>query len=182
MEAARGKRATRPKIRTILIFLLHQLVGTIGVIAVAGLLTSAIINVLRWLGWPIPGHYLSRILTESPYFPVQITLALIFGCLLSRRFRHQGMLWVWVIPGAFLGYLIVALPTTAAAVASDSRLSHFFGRGCRVESHCFDQLGATLPFYVSVAYSLGALIARKMQRGSFEKDGSSDLREPMEHA
>jgi hypothetical protein len=79
------------------------------------------------------------------------------------------MLWVWVIPAAFLGYSIIALPTTAAALASDSRLSHFFGLGCRFEDRCFDQLGATLPFYVSVAYSHGALIARRMRWGALRR-------------
>jgi hypothetical protein len=92
------------------------------------------------------------------------------------------MLWVWVIPAAFLGYLIIALPTAAAALASNSRLSHFFGRACRVGNHCFDQLGATLPFYVSVAYSLGAVIARRMRRASIEQDDGSVVRQPAEHA
>lgn len=164
MKILHGKGSSESKMRATLIFLLHQIVGTVGMIALAGLLVSASINLFRLLGWPIPGYHLSRILTESPYFPIQVTLALIFGWLLSRRFGHRGMVWVWVIPAAFLGYLIVALPTSAAALASSSRLSHFFGRGCRVENHCFDQLGATLPFYVSVAYSLAAVIARKMQR------------------
>jgi hypothetical protein len=182
MGAARAEGVSRGMVKTILIFLLHQFVGTVGVMALAGLVTSVVISTLRWLGWPIQGHDLSRILTQIPYFPVQITLALIFGWLLSRRFRHFEMLWVWVIPALFLGYLIIALPTTAAAIARDWRFSHFFGRECRVERHCFDQLGATLPFYVSVAYSLGALFARKGWGGSIEQGGGSALRQPISHA
>lgn len=169
------------KAKAIVSFLVHQLVGTIGVMVLTGLLTSLIINIFRLFGGASSEHDLARILTETPYFPAQITIAFILGWVLSRRFRHQGMLWIWVIPTAFLAYLVIALPTTAAALASNARLSHFFGHGCRVESHCFDQLGATLPFYVSIAYSVGALIERRKWRRSSASERGPVVRQTARH-
>jgi hypothetical protein len=169
------------RLKTILIFLMHQLISTIGVMVVAGSLTSVVISVLRLFGWTPPEHYLSKVLTGSQYFPVQITVAFTLGWVVRHRFRHQVMLWVWVIPAAFLIYLMIALPTTAAALASDSRFMHFFGRGCQIESHCFDQVGATLPFYASVAYSIAALIEGKRHRATFE-NSDNQVQQPARHA
>ena len=69
-------------------------------------------------------------------------------------------------------YAVVAVPTFTPSIApprfqagdGESRLSHYFGWGCQPTSptHCLDQTLVTLPFYVSVAYSLGALLAQKV--------------------
>jgi len=82
------------------------------------------------------------------------------------------MLWVWVIPLAILLYAfitatvllpgwtsILARPTTFA-----SRLSHYFGSGCKTSARCLDQLEITMPFYTSAAYSIGVLLARKFSK------------------
>ena len=112
----------------------------------------------------------SILLTELHYFPMQIILALWTGWSFGRRFQHRSMLWVWVLPFLLLCYAVVAIPTLAPdivftsvitqATGNHSSLSHYFGSGCLVENGCIDQLIITMPFYVSVFYSLGALLAR----------------------
>src|SRR3954454_23894141 len=75
------------------------------------------------------------------------------------------MLWVWVLPLAVLCFALIAFnPEWTSVLARPStvgsRLSHYFGWGCQPRAHCLDQLVITMPFYSSVAYSLGALLAR----------------------
>jgi len=162
MQSATASRRSKGSIaKAVLVLLMHQSTGTIGVLVVALLLTGFAFDVLRWFGWSFPINYSNWVLIGTPYFPVQIVVGLILGSLLGRRFQHRSMLWVWVLPFMFLCYLLIALPTPDASAARNSRFSHFFGWGCRPENRCFDQVGATAPFYVSAAYSIGALLARR---------------------
>jgi hypothetical protein len=107
------------------------------------------------------------IVSETPYFPVQIIFALILGWLLGRALRHRSMVWVWVLPMAILCYSLVTarvlIPTSVFARPGvfQSRFSHYFGWGCQPSARCFDQLLITMPFYSSLAYSMGAALARK---------------------
>jgi len=78
------------------------------------------------------------------------------------------MVWVWVLPLAILCYSLVTarvlIPTSVLARPGviQSRLSHYFGWGCQPVAHCLEQLLITMPFYSSLAYSMGAFLARKM--------------------
>jgi hypothetical protein len=106
------------------------------------------------------------ILTETPFFPAQITLGLYSGWWLGRRFQHRSMVWVWVIPGLILCYALVAGPNlspqpTSVLMHSGGTLSHYFGWGCQPKDRCLDQLVITMPFYAATAYSLGAWLALK---------------------
>jgi hypothetical protein len=100
-------------------------------------------------------------LTATPYFPVQIVVALLLGWLVSDLFGHVSMLWIWVFPYIWLVEDFVRSPLVFG-MSFQSRLSHFFGWGCRPVNHCLDQIGVTLPFYTAIAYSIGALVARTM--------------------
>jgi hypothetical protein len=157
-----------------LLFVVHQLISTIGVIVSAGVLASVGFGLLRFFGRDLPAKYLYWTLTGTPYFPMQIAVGLVLGWFLGRRLRTSSMAYVWILPLVFLCYLFIALPTTAASLARDARFSHFFGWGCRPENRCFDQLGATLPFYAATAYTIGAVIARKW--GSEKGSGASAFR------
>ena len=81
------------------------------------------------------------------------------------------MLWVWIIPAIILGYQFAAFPWNGPVVFDahwslgwSTRLTHFFGWGCRWQNHCHDQFEFTLPFYGAVAYSIGAYTARLMMK------------------
>jgi hypothetical protein len=157
-------------IRYALTFVLHQIVGTEGVIWLTALgvflfkrsvaevheawADSALMRGMHW------------IFSNTPFFPIQITVGAYLGWKLYRRWGHRSMLWVWLLPGAVLTCVVIAVPTFSpwsSSAADTGPLSHYFGWGCQADYHCYDQLTFTQPFYASVAYSLGALLARKSE-------------------
>jgi len=175
-------RFTRNKhVKVLFGFAVDQFVATWGIMASAPLVLSSTFNLVLLFGWSYPARHFYPILTGNPYFPVQITLALIMGYLLSDCLGRNSMLWVWVLPFLILCYAVVSLATISPLLAStllrsgvvQSRLSHYFGWGCRTQDGCLDQILVTMPFYVSVAFSSGALVAKKLQRRS---QGESPIR------
>jgi hypothetical protein len=82
----------------------------------------------------------------------------------SAPFSRLG----WVIPFAILCYSLltatVLIPewTSVFVRPGQSWFSHYFGWGCRPAAHCLDQLLITMPFYSSLAYSIGAFLSRRM--------------------
>ncbi|MGH9709446.1 MAG: hypothetical protein ACRD37_02735 [Candidatus Acidiferrales bacterium] len=151
-------------------FVVHQFVATLGTIATASELAALPFQLFRIFGRPVSAHYFHWILTQTPYFPVQALLALILGWLFSQPLRYRVMFWVWVLPCGILCYALVAIPNLFPALTaqvpqpSQTPFSHYFGYGCRPENHCIDQLAITLPFYTSVAYSMGALMAQRIAK------------------
>jgi hypothetical protein len=161
MPTSSAKFAGKALMKQLLLFIVHQIIGTVGVILGAGLILALTFDVLRLFGHTFPAPDVFHALSDRPYFPVQICFGLLLGWILGWRLGHRAMTWVWIMPSLILLYLFVMLPTTAASFAHDARLSHFFGWGCRVKDHCFDQLGATLPFYTATSYAVGAVLGRK---------------------
>jgi hypothetical protein len=153
-------------------FALHQYIGTLGIDIFAGFLVAYVFDVLQFLGKHIPSKTMYWILTGTPYYPVQIGLALLLGWLIGRRVQHRAMLWVWVLPFAYLTYALIAIPTLVPqwippqyqAGVGESRWKHYFGWGCGGAHPCFDQNAITVLFYVAAAYSIGALLARKVPK------------------
>jgi len=114
-------------------------------------------------------HPVHWVLTENPFYPVQILTGLYFGWFLSRRFPHRSMLWVWILPLLLLAYSFLAGPVispwASPLIRPESlrgKFGFYFGWGCRPRERCIDQLLLTMPFYASAAYSFGALLARNM--------------------
>jgi len=153
--------------KSVLTFALHQFIGMYGIPYTAPIVFSLAFKFLFLFGHSYPRKTFYSIVSESPYFPVQIIFALILGWLLGRVLRHRSMVWVWVLPLTILCYSVatsrVLVPTSvfASPGAGQSWLSHYFGWGCRPADHCLDQLLITMPFYSSLAYSLGASLARR---------------------
>jgi hypothetical protein len=151
---------------------LHQFIAYFGIVILASAMTAYVFDVIRLLGKPYPSKTMYWILSGTPYFPVQIGLGLALGWMIGRRVWHWAMLWVWVLPLARLVYAIFAIPTLAPnwippafqAGIGESRWKHYFGWGCGGVRPCFDQNAFTEPFYCAVAYSVGALLARKLRK------------------
>lgn len=99
------------------------------------------------------------ILTETPYFPVQIGLAFLTGLMLPRFLRHWLMKWVWVLP-----FLILCVSFILTPLPLVGKIERFFGWGCRPELRCFVQLAVTLPFYTAASYALAAFLRGAIQR------------------
>jgi len=104
-------------------------------------------------------HDVHEVLSGSPFFPVQVAVALLLGWLLSDQFKHGSMLWVWVLPYAYLIFEFVRGPNVVG-LSFQERFSHFFGSGCRPDDQCFDQTGITVTFYIAAAYAIGAFLER----------------------
>ena len=141
-----------------------------GIPYTAPLVFSLAFKFLFLFGHNYPRKTFYSIVSKLPYFPVQIIFALILGLLLGRALRHRSIVWVWVLPLAVLCYSLVTarvlIPTSVLARPGvfQSRLSYYFGPGCQPAAHCLDQLLVTMPFYSSLAYSLGAFLARRLMQ------------------
>lgn len=130
-------------------FPFHQILSTVGVLVLAGFLTFTVSPLprARW------------ILTETPYFPVQIALAFLVGLVLPRFLRHWLMEWVWVLP-----FSILCVSFTLTRLPLVDRFERYFGWGCRPELGCFVQLGVTLPLYAAASYALAAFLRSTIHR------------------
>lgn len=153
--------------KSALTFVIHQFIGMYGIPFTAPVVFSMGFKLLALSGHGYPDRAFYSTLSERPYFPVQITFALILGWLLGRALRHRSIVWAWVLPFLIVCYSVatatVVIPTSVLARPGgvQSRLSHYFGWGCQPADHCVDQLLITMPFYSSAAYSFGAALARK---------------------
>jgi hypothetical protein len=162
---------------SILLFVAHQVGGTFGVAVFAYLVGISIFRFVALFGIAHSTRTLHHLLTELPYFPVQIAVGLWCGWGLARRFRHRAMKYVWILPFLSLTYAVFALPggSTPEPVsvldARQSRFSHYFGWGCQPKDHCLDQLVTTMPFYAALAYSFGAWLAFRTSR---EREGKQE--------
>jgi hypothetical protein len=155
--------------KSVLVFAMHQVIGTWGIAFLAAFgLTSLLELIPDFAAWKPSMRGVHWLLTENPFYPVQIGAGLYIGWLLGRRFQHRSMLWIWILPLAALCYALLAgvilIPEWTSILARPSTakawLLHYFGWGCRPRARCLDQLVITMPFYASAAYSLGALLAR----------------------
>jgi hypothetical protein len=156
----------KSRVKSVLIFLMHQLISTEGVVVFAAILGTTVFEILRQVGLPVQTRFVHWILTETPYFPVQIGLGFLWGWLLGRRFRHKSMVWVWILPAVLLTYVVAEVRTitpdlTSVLGQSANPFSHYFGWGCQPKNRCLDQILITLPFYSAIAYSLGGWIGQR---------------------
>lgn len=166
MESIANITAWRRILISMAIFIVHQFVGTFGVAIFAYLLGISLHDLASLLGAKYSMRPVHFILTETPYFPVQIVLGLWFGWLLRRRLGHRSMNYVWVFPLLLLCYAILVFPAqnvgyTSVFANKPSSRSHYFGWGCQPKNHCLDQLLITMPFYAAASYSLGSWFASR---------------------
>jgi hypothetical protein len=163
-------RSLRDRVQSVLAFILHQIVATEGVIWLTILGTFLLRGSIAEVHEPWVHSAFFRgihlILSNTPFFPVQIATGAYLGSRLYLRWRHRSMLWVWILPGTVLIYVMLSVPTFGSLPSSlgdAGPFSHYLGWGCQADRHCYDQLTFTQPFYTSVAYALGALAAQKFK-------------------
>jgi len=83
-------------------------------------------------------RFVHWILTENPFYPVQIVAALYFGWLLGRRFQHRCMLWIWIFPLASL-----LMPSRQAWFSENLKEPTSFGRDKLRLGICWFKTGST---------------------------------------
>jgi hypothetical protein len=160
MKDASRESGQQSTLKTTLFCILHQFVGTWGVAVLGYYLVDMVFGALGHFDSSVSSRSLYWILTETPYFPVQIGLGLYFGWVMGWRLRQKLMVWTWIIPGLILLYAVLAIPTltprlTSLLGQSSNPFSHYFGWGCQPKNRCLDQVLVTMPFYASFAYSIG---------------------------
>jgi hypothetical protein len=148
----------RNKARMIVVFILHQLISPYLLLVISGFLTFSAMSLVPTLEPSIAVRTAHWILTETPYFPVQILIALITGFVVGKRSILAFARWMWVIPSLGLMGAFIFVPIAAG----QSRIDHFFGWGGLPQHRQYDELAVTLPFYVALAYSLAASLGTRL--------------------
>jgi len=130
------------KVKGVALFVVHQLISPYLLVAISAALTMSLLptKAAHWL------------LTETPYFPVQILMGLIAGFVVGKRPTLPLARWMWVIPSLCLLLALVFLPIPAG----QGRFDHFFGWAGLPQHRQYDEVALTLPFYVALAYSCAA--------------------------
>ena len=97
------------RVKSLFVFVFHQVVGTWGIAFIAAFgLFSLFDMVPDSPGWKPSVQFAPRLLTENPYYPIQVVSGLYFGWLLGRRFQHRSVLWIWVLPLLILALLLLS--------------------------------------------------------------------------
>src|SRR5260370_42143390 len=135
-----------------LIFAVHQFVATIGVIVFTAFIAFQLLPNISFLQGKM-NRSLHWILTETPYFPLQIAIAGLLGYLIcSTKLRHFALLWVWLLPLLWIAAAFFNLIPTTADVVVKPAIAHFFAQRSHPPSHFFIHLPFTLPFFHSLSY------------------------------
>ena len=153
-------------------YLLHLLAATFGVMLATAILLNGILKPLLE-----PGISDAKLISiaAGPYFPLPIVLAALagyFGYFGHTRIRGSYCFWVWVVPTAYLvTKIFLWTPTSVLADQNwGTTLAHFFvGTPPR-----YPEGNVTIPFYTSLAYTLGALLdAANVFRFQHPSEGAS---------
>jgi hypothetical protein len=184
MSRDSNKRSGGYWARSALVFVMHQIIATEGVIWLTILGSFMLRGSIAEVHEPWTHSAFMRgmrlIMSNTPFFPIQIAAGAYLGHKLYRLWGHRSMIWVWILPAVLLTYAVIAIPTLSPWSRSPQTdpLSHYFGWGCQAMYGCYDQLTFTQPFYTSVSYSLGALWAsRRIRSPSYVKGRQLDLTE-----
>jgi len=141
-------------LRTSFSVLLHLLISTVVVIFLSNMGCFFLFKLAHNLNPSVTIQQLRWTLTGIPGFPVQAIMGLITGFVLTKYMHRAIMVWTWLLPMAFLCVRILFFMRDNSSV-----WDHFFGYGCSVNGHCFDQVALTLPLVASTAYSIGAKLS-----------------------
>jgi len=168
---ARTQSDVRRNSSPIVRFLLNQFRATVGAILV-GLAMGYILSMLPavWAD-PAPGLPYWEVvmdqkffrLSDNPYFILPSIAAVVLGILSQRRGRDRAALWAWCLPTIALLAAVMSFRSWIGPATGHDIRENFFGRGCEA-NECGYQVLVTAPFYTSVCYSLGAMVALAFRR------------------
>jgi hypothetical protein len=164
----RGQHQPGERALDALRFLVHLIASTLGVTVTAAVVAYSVVLTLHPIVPSIGSRTVHWILTETPYFPVQILVGSLLGFQLGHRYGHRVMLCTWFMPalGVALLVLFAPLPPVVVSGVEITKAAHFFGWACLPQNHWFEQVGFTLLLYAAIAYSMGAFLARVIRLSS----------------
>ena len=128
------------------------------------------VTVSRLAGW---NDSLAEQLVGEPFWLPNILAGACFGAFFYKRIRHRFAFWSWV-PSCIL-LIWSAWDWHGAMSKYDSTWDTYFGKNCG-GSECVYQIFLTVPFYASVAYALGAVLARVSEKKKCIDYGSQLLK------
>ena len=150
-------------------FLVHQAVGTLGVIILSAMSWYGSLELLKLGRVDFTAQATTSLLLGVPGFPFQDASGFVLGFSLARRLRTKSVVFVWILPFLWFGF-------GALAVAPSSQLAYLVGGGCKVTRGCFYQVSFTLPLVASVSYTLGAVVSKWfLQRSSSDRNSREKL-------
>jgi hypothetical protein len=169
--------------RSLGIFILHQFVGTYGTLFLAAFASFSLQESLALLHLHVSLRFVHWILTETPYFPIQIAVAFYLGWSVGRRLPHPKVTFVWILPLLVLIYVVATnsvLISEWSSVLNEpgiyrSRLAYYFVSPCNTYVQCMSRLLTVLPFYTAVAYSAGARLGQVLERRRSTRTASGEL-------
>ena len=142
--------------REITVFLVHQVIGTLGVVMASAMSWYTFLELLKLGRIVLTGEIATFPLLGIPGFPFQAASGFVLGFTLARRLPAKAALLVWILPLLWFGF-------GALAVAPISKLDYLVGGSCNANRGCFYQLSFTLPLIASVAYTTGEVVSRWFQ-------------------
>lgn len=138
-------------------FLVHQVIGTLGVIMASAMSWYTVLELLKLGRVGLTGETATFPLLGIPGFPFQAASGFVLGYTLARRrLPAKPAFLVWILPLLWFGF-------GALAVAPTSKLDYLVGGSCNANRGCFYQLSFTLPLIASVAYTTGAVVCKWFQ-------------------
>ncbi len=137
-------------------FLVHQAVGTLGVVMGSAMSWYTVLDLLKLGRIGLAGETATFPLLGIPGFPFQGASGFVLGFTLVRRLPTRTVAFVWILPFLWFGF-------GALAVAPTSNLAYLVGGSCNANRGCFYQLSFTLPLIASIAYTTGAVVSRLLQ-------------------
>jgi hypothetical protein len=159
----------------LLSFSIDQAMSTVGAIAI-GVLIVLLVALLSaaFTKNASGGNFIDHVteqratmLLSQPYYIAPVLCGLVLGALSGRFFRTRWAGWVWFFP---LIVLLWNLLTWKGAGAPTTALywkdvwMNYFGEDCG-GSECMYEVFVTMPFYTSVAYSVGWAAVRLLRSG-----------------
>ena len=79
METSAEEPARSSWIRAVLLFVMHHAIAALAVLLLGSLVVCVFAGWAHLIGWTIASHQVGKILSGTPYFPVQVGLALFLG-------------------------------------------------------------------------------------------------------
>jgi hypothetical protein len=135
-------------LRRIVACVLHQAACPYALAIVTAFFTFSVVGPVGGTG-----RTASSLLTMNPFYPVQVAVGLAAGYIIGRHFDWPFARWTWVVPALLLLISTIFAPIPAGL----SRIGYLFGwSGVPRRGTIPLQLAATMPFYLSAAYSLAA--------------------------
>ena len=153
----------------ILTFLIQQVISTLGAI-LFGICVVLLISLIsasvtkNTSGGNFADHVVEQpafVLLNEPYYAGPVLCGFILGAIGRRFFRSRSALCVWIVPAVILLFHVLtwegASSATGAAYWPDV-WANYFGSDCG-GSECLYEFFVTLPFFTSLAYTLGWVVA-----------------------